>query len=422
MRQILVAALCALLFSFPAGAQALDSAPEGVPSVLDISSGVTSHVQGIAVNLEKGELYFSFTTRFIRTDLKGKVLGTIDRIQGHLGAMTFNPEDGCVYASLECKNDEIGASIAKKLGVPMWEGTYFYVAVIDVAKVDRLEMDPENDPVLRTVFIQPAVEDNEAGVQLPDGVREHRFGCSGIDGVTIGPEPGQSFEGALPPTIPRGSRPTDIASGSVPVSAGRSEERHRSAPNNCLYVAYGVYGDVARTDNDYQVLLCYPLDQIKKYAQTVSFGTMHTSGPSKPWRKFFVRTGNTNYGVQNLAYDPFTGYLLMAVYRGKKEQFPNYSLYAVDLAAKPFKARLEGVPYRTCRQWQLPLAADGLLHESSGIRGWNFRWGSTGLFPLGGGYYLFSENYRGMETGIEGCRTHLMRWTGDPEHPFAPAR
>ena len=385
MRQILVAALSVLLFSFPAGAQALDSAPEGVPSVLDISSGVTSHVQGIAVNLEKGELYFSFTTRFIRTDLKGKVLGTIDRIQGHLGAMTFNPEDGCVYASLECKNDEIGASIAKKLGVPMWEGTYFYVAVIDVAKVDRLEMDPENDPVLRTVFIKPAVEDNEAGVQLPDGVREHRFGCSGIDGVTIGPRPG-------------------------------------GGGNDCLYVAYGVYGDVARTDNDYQVLLCYPLDQIKKYAQTVSFGTMHTSGPSKPWRKFFVRTGNTNYGVQNLAYDPFTGYLLMAVYRGKKEQVPNYSLYAVDLAAKPFKARLEGVPYRTCRQWQLPLAADGLLHESSGIRGWNFRWGSTGLFPLGGGYYLFSENYRGMETGIEGCRTHLMRWTGDPEHPFVPAR
>ena len=385
MRQIFAAALCALLFSFPAGAQALDPAPEGVPSVLDISSGVTSHVQGIAVNLEKGELYFSFTTRFIRTDLKGKVLGTIDRIQGHLGAMTFNPEDGCVYASLECKNDEIGASIAKKLGVPMREGTYFYVAVIDVAKVDRLEMDPENDPVLRTVFIKPAVEDNEAGVQLPDGVREHRFGCSGIDGVTIGPRPG-------------------------------------GGGNNCLYVAYGVYGDVARTDNDYQVLLCYPLDQIKKYAQTVSFGTMHTSGPSKPWRKIFVRTGNTNYGVQNLAYDPFTGYLLMAVYRGKKEQFPNYSLYAVDLAAKPFKARLEGVPYRTCRQWQLPLAADGLLHESSGIRGWNFRWGSTGLFPLGGGYYLFSENYRGMETGIEGCRTHLMRWTGDPEHPFAPAR
>ena len=38
-------------------------------------------------------------------------------------------------------------------------------------------------------------------------------------------------EGALPPNTPRGSRPTDIASnaGSVPVSAGRSEERLKSA-------------------------------------------------------------------------------------------------------------------------------------------------------------------------------------------------
>ena len=388
MKSILAAALCALLCCFHAGAQdpVLGAFPTKLPSVLDISSGVSTHVQGIAVNREKGEMYFSFTTRFIRTDLKGRVLGTIDRIQGHLGAMTFNPEDGCVYASLECKNDEIGVSIAKKLGVPMWEGSYFYVAIIDVAKVDRIGMDPENDPVLRTVCIKPSVDDNLARVQLPEGVREHRFGCSGIDGVTIGPAPGE--DGA---------------------------ERF-------LYVAYGIYGDPSRSDNDYQVLLCYPLEQVKQYAQTVSFGTMHTSGPSKPWRKFFVRTGNTNYGVQNLAFDPYTGYLLMAVYRGKKQQFPNYSLYAADLSKRPFKARLEGVPYRKCKQWQLPLAEDGILHEASGIRGWNFRWGSTGLFPLGGGYYLFSENYKGMETGIEGCRTHLMRWTGDTAQPFAPAR
>ena len=104
MKRLFVAALCALLGCFQAGAQdpVLGAFPTDLPSVLDISSGVSTHVQGIAVNREKGEMYFSFTTRFIRTDLKGKVLGTIDRIQGHLGAMTFNPEDGCVYASLEC--------------------------------------------------------------------------------------------------------------------------------------------------------------------------------------------------------------------------------------------------------------------------------------------------------------------------------
>ena len=392
MKRILMAALIALL-----GLQAAAQLPIDLPMVLDISSGVSSHVQGIAVNREKGEMYFSFTTRFIRTDLRGRVLGTIDRIQGHLGAITFRPEDGYVYASLECKDDEIGAGIAKKLGVPMWDGTYSYVAIIDVAKVDRIGMDPENDPVFRTVCIKSAMDDYDASVQLPDGVRKHRFGCSGIDGVTVGPAPAGIYR------------------------TGALVSRVLDSPDY-LYVACGIYGEADRPDNDYQILLCYPLEELKGYAQTVSFGTMHTSGPARPWRKYFVRTGNTTYGVQNLAYDPFTGYLLMAVYRGKKPQYPNYSLYAVDLAKPSFKARLEGVPYRTCKQLQLPLAADGLLHEASGIRGWNVRWGSTGLFPLGGGYYLFSENYRGLETGIEGCRTHLMRWTGDPEHPFAPVR
>ena len=392
MKRILMAALIALL-----GLQAAAQLPTDLPMVLDISSGVSSHVQGIAVNREKGEMYFSFTTRFIRTDLRGRVLGTIDRIQGHLGAITFRPEDGYVYASLECKDDEIGAGIAKKLGVPMWDGTYSYVAIIDVAKVDRIGMDPENDPVFRTVCIKSAMDDYDASVRLPDGVRKHRFGCSGIDGVTVGPAPAGIYR------------------------TGALVSRVLDSPDY-LYVACGIYGEADRPDNDYQILLCYPLEELKGYAQTVSFGTMHTSGPARPWRKYFVRTGNTTYGVQNLAYDPFTGYLLMTVYRGKKPQYPNYSLYAVDLAKPSFKARLEGVPYRTCKQLQLPLAADGLLHEASGIRGWNVRWGSTGLFPLGGGYYLFSENYRGLETGIEGCRTHLMRWTGDPEHPFAPVR
>ncbi|MBQ3723813.1 MAG: hypothetical protein II851_08925 [Bacteroidales bacterium] len=423
MRRYLLSALCALLCCFAAGAQepalAHGVPPTDLPSVLDISSGVTSHVQGIAVNRAKGEMYFSFTTRFIRTDMKGNVLGTIDRIQGHLGAMTFNPADGCVYASLECKDDEIGAGVAKKLGVPMWETSYFYVAIIDVARVDQIGMDPENDPVLRTVCIREVMDDYAAvvsakgvvtspaeGAEATPATLKHRFGCAGIDGVTLGPAPGTAVAGVSP--LPLTFVSSDASSSSYAASFDH------------LYVACGLYGDTTRSDNDHQIILCYPLDEFKKYAQTVSFGTMHTSGPAKPWRKFFVRTGNTTYGVQNMAYDPFTGYLLMAVYRGKKKAFPNYSLYAVDLAAQPFKARLEGIPYRKCKVWQLPLAEDGLEHEASGIRGWNFQWGTTGLFPVGGGYYVFSENYRGMETGIECCRTHLMQWTGQPAHPFVP--
>ena len=397
-------AIALLLSCLLAGAQSLGPAPADLPAVLEVNSGVTTHVQGIAVNREKGEMYFSFTTRFIRTDLSGRVLGTIDRIQGHLGAMTFNPVDGCVYASLECKDDEIGAGIAKKLGVPMWETSYFYIAIIDVAKVDRIGMVPEHDPVFRTVCIKEAMNDYAAQVPAagvlaldpndrrpaPASLR-HRYGCAGIDGVTLGPAPGSAS----------------------------AKTSHPGAPA-FLYVACGLYGDVTRSDNDHQIVLCYPLTQLKRYAQTVSFGTMHISGPSKPWRKFFVRTGNTTYGVQNLAYDPFTGYLFMAVYRGKKEVWPNYSLFAVDLTGKPFRAPLEGVPYQKGKVWQLPLADDGLHHEASGVSGWNYKWGTTGFFPLGGGYYLISENFRDAETRIEGCRVHLMRWTGDAEPPFAP--
>ena len=97
------------------------------------------HVQGIALDKDKGCMYFSFTSSFIKTDLQGNILGTIGRIQGHLGAMTLGP-DGRVYASLECKDDAIGQGIAKRLGVEnlSHEQSVFYVAIIDVDRIDRV--------------------------------------------------------------------------------------------------------------------------------------------------------------------------------------------------------------------------------------------------------------------------------------------
>ena len=95
MRRLLAAALSVLL-CFQAGAQIPEVPADGpvpgplptdLPAVLDISSGVTTHVQGIAVNREKGELYYSFTTRFIRTDLKGKVV----LLDFHLFALEDSP-------------------------------------------------------------------------------------------------------------------------------------------------------------------------------------------------------------------------------------------------------------------------------------------------------------------------------------------
>ena len=136
------------------------------------------HVQGIALDRAKGCMYYSFTSSFIKTDLEGNVLGTINRIQGHLGAMTLGP-DGRVYASLECKDDVIGQGIAKRLGVGQLshEQSVFYIAVIDVDRIDHVGMDPEKDGVMTTVCIREACKD----------YADHTYGCSGIDGVTFAP-------------------------------------------------------------------------------------------------------------------------------------------------------------------------------------------------------------------------------------------
>lgn len=383
-----IASVCFILMAVMAPAQdgrgslrpRIIDRPGNVPAETEVCGGVPNHVQGIAVDMEKGYMYFSFTTRFVKTDMHGHVIGSIDRIQGHLGALTLGP-DGKVYASLECKDDAIGLGIARSLGVKVTDESKFYVAIIDVDKVDRTGIDPEGDPVLRTACLADPCRDYAWAV----GGLEHRYGCSGIDGVTFAPAPGRN---------------------------GRM----------LLYVAYGIYGDVTRPDNDYQVLLCYDPEQIDRTACPVTFGTLHARGPGKPLERYFVYTGNTVFGVQNLAYDPFTGTMMMAVYRGKKPGMPNYSFFAADMEAGPFKAPLAGVPYERKRVKQLRLAPLGLCDGDSGLRGWHFKWGSTGLFPLGNGYYAVSENFRDPVTRIEWCRVHLMLWTGDSEQPFAQVR
>ena len=322
------------------------------------------HVQGIALDREKGYMYFSFTSSFIKTDLQGNILGTISRIQGHLGAMTMGP-DGRVYASLECKDDVIGQGISKRLGVEnlSHENSVFYIG-----------MDPEKDGVMTTVSIREACKDYVG----------HTYGCSGIDGVTFAPGMGKCSKKLY------------------------------------LYVAYGIYGDNARTDNDNQVLLCYDIKNWKrKYETPVVFGTVPTNGPEKPLHKYFIYTGNTTWGVQNLGYDAHTGRIFMAVYKGKKAQYPNYPLFSIDVAQKPRKAIPSGLSER---HETLQLSQDGLFDQASGVRGWQFKWGSTGLCPLGDGLWYISENHKDKATGIQSCTARLYRWTGLGDQPFKAAK
>lgn len=346
-----------------------------VPHVVT-AMGQNHHVQGIAFDAQAGCMYFSFTTTFVKTDLQGNVLGTIKNIQGHLGSMTFDPATRKVYASLEFKDDVIGAGLSAFAK----GNSRFYIAIVDVDKVNAMEMEPELDNVLRTVCLEDVVDDYAAKVVLDGNTVDHRYSCSGIDGVTIAPKIG------------------------------------RKGGRKYLYCAYGIYRGDDRSDNDYQVIGRYDLRELDRLASSVRFEVEDRKGVEKPLDKYFVYTGNTSWGVQNLCYDAFTHKMFMAVYKGSKPQFPNYSLFAVDMSRKPVKGILEGVSYDTSRHAQPFLCQDGLKDSGTGVSGWNFGLGSTGMSSLGGGLFYISEN--GSAGGVQFCKARLFRWTGEPSDPF----
>ena len=335
-------------------------------------------------------MYFSFTTRFLATDFDGNIVGSIDKIHGHLGAMTFDAARRKIYASLECKDDEIGANISRKLGVAGYSVSRFYIAEIDVDAVNR--MGTPQEEAIRLISVAQAAQDYSEEVEYGGRRHKHRYGCTGIDGITIGPGFG-----------------------------GKGGE--------FLYIAYGIKSDTTRTDNDYQILLQYPMKDIRAgaAAQKCDKATACAESKGKKLKpqRYFIRTGNTRYGVQNLAWDAYSGLMFLAVYKGEKKQWPNYDLFAVNMNSKPRKARLEGVPYERRKMNVVELAGDG----------WRFKYGSMGLCPLGDGTWYIAEGGKTKVRANEGNSTDgsaekgkiitlrtgkavLYRWTPDADKPF----
>ena len=212
------------------------------------------HVQGAAYDRQRQCVYMSFTTKLMKYDLQGRLIASVNGLTGHLGCIGINPDDGRLYGSLEYKHDVIGTGITGNLGVKNDARTGFYVAIFDLDKIDRIDMSP--DEVMTTVYIPEVVADCEATVVNNGRQVAHRYGASGIDGLTFAPQWGKR--------------------------SGR----------NYLYLGYGVYGDTTRTDNDYQVLLCYDVRQWSRYARKIDPTHIHESGPAKPRAKYFVYTGN----------------------------------------------------------------------------------------------------------------------------------
>ena len=327
----------------------------------------TSHVQGVAVDRARGHVYYSFTTLLVKTDLAGTILGTLEGMTGHLGDITFNDDDGRLYSSLEYK-----------------AAPAFYIAIVDVAKIDRVGMQAQDSELMSTVLLREVVDDFTADVD-GDGVfdgdtadtADHRYGCSGIDGTTFGPAFG------------------------------------RTDGPRFLTVAYGVYSHTGRTDNDHQVLLQYDISGWRDLERPLTEAAPHRSGPDRPDGKYFVFTGNTTFGVQNLEYDAGLQRWFLAVYPGKKDQYPNYQLFAIDATAQPTLAPLRGLDGEA--GLLLPLAEDGLSDPETGLRGWNQN-ATVGFESLGDGLFFISTSTR---AGGHGSILRLHRWTGEVDQPFA---
>lgn len=368
----------------PTGAQtsrpvAADSRPapsRPLPAAVDGGAWESGHVQGMAIDRRKGFMYFSYTNLLVKTDLRGRPVGSVTGFTGHLGDLDLNEKDGRIYGSLEYK-------AAKS----------FYIAILDGDRITRMGMDAQSTDVVSTVYLDEVVRDFTADMN-GDGVfdgdtgktADHRYGCSGIDGVAFGPEFG--------------------------VKHGRQK----------LTVAYGVYAHTGRTDNDHQVLLQYDVERWKRYERPLSEAAPHTSGPARVDGKFFAYTGNTTYGVQNLEYDRYSGHWLMAAYKGTKPGFPNYTVFAVDGSRRPVVGDIRG-QQRPERGPLLQLVPAGLHDEATGTYGWAVpgQYGQYGLVSLDDGRYYVARSGTVQEGGVtkQTARAELNTWTGATPSPFA---
>ena len=319
-----------------------------IPNLLYSGKIKEGHVQGIAIDEKRGYVYYSFTTLLLKTDFDGKHIGTVENLIGHLGCITFDPDRNRIYGSLELKHDAIGAGIEARTGKKLADEDCFYLVSFDCDLIDRMNMDAESDGIMKAMYLADVVRDFTGNER--DG-HPHRYGCSGFDGTAYGP----ALDGS-------GDRK--------------------------ITIAYGIYSDTERDDNDHQVLLQYSPDDVEKYGKVLTQAAPHHSG-AECEKKYFFRTGNTDWGVQNLEYDPYLNAYLVAVYTGRKSKFKNFPLFFIDASEIPTESELIG------RNGEMGLLLSplkiGEVCEESGAYGSYFPLGSTGMVSLGGGEYLFSE-------------------------------
>ena len=332
------------------------------------------HVQGIAVDVRRGYVYYSFTTMLLKTDLLGNPVGSVVHLAGHLGCVTYDAERDRLYASLEMKHDAIGAGIIKRTGWDPSAEDAFYLVSFDCAAITYMGMDAECDGVMSAVYLGDVVRDylqTDESSQKP-----HRYGCSGIDGIGLGPRFGDGRDAAKK-----------------------------------LMIAYGIYSDPSREDNDYQVILQYDPADVDRYGCALRQASPHHAGPDACEARYFFYTGNTVYGVQNLEYDAYSHNWFLAVYTGKKPQFEPFPMFFIDGGAAATEKELLGRAGE--RGLVLHTAPIGRTGTPPTVRGCYFPYGQTGMMSLGDGSFYFSEP--------DGNREEKSYWTTLRRYRYDPA-
>lgn len=326
------------------------------------------HCQGLAVDKKKGFVYYSYTTMLVKCDFEGNLIGSVSGIAGHLGDITFNEADGKIYC-----------------GYYTERRTAFYAVIFDVDKITKMDMKPTSD-VVRTVYLTDPYKYYKAKfkVQTEDEAEKtlrHKYGCSGIDAVTFGPD----FS--------------------------------KKTKKEMLTVSCGIYSENNRTDNNYQVLLQYDVtDWWDNFAKPYSASEVHTSGPEKYNGKYFVYTGNTSYGVQTMEYFDELNIWILSCYKGSKPEFENYSLFAIDGDVAPKKEVLKGQPKEE-KGWVLSLYQDGEYDKKNDIYGWYSSYGVQGVAYMSDGLFYIVRPYKNW-TGTKTAICYLCVWAPDKTDPF----
>lgn len=326
------------------------------------------HCQGIAIDRKNGYVYYSYTTILVKCDFESNIIGTVTGFTGHLGDIAFNEKDGKLYC---------GYYSDKKKGL--------YTVIFNVDKITKKNMKATDKNIVRTVHIEEAWKDCKTDLNNDGKITaaDHRFGCTGIDGVEFGP----SFSD--------------------------------SSKKNLLTIAYCISDDTKRKDNDYQVLLQYDVtDWWKTYAKPYT-GKDHRSGPEKCGGKYFVYTGNTTYGVQTISYFDEMNIWLLNCYYGTKTGYENFSIFAVDGDVKPQIQLIKGQPEPTLG-YVLSLYQDGEYDKKHDVYGWHFVGGQKGMAYVGDGLFYIVKPYQswfGTKTAI--C--YLYIWDPENGNPFSLA-